>query len=94
MRNLDPWEKYDRAIEHLRELDAGSGSYLEEIAGLIEELIARVIDAEEARRPKPPKTPWEVENDRRMSLVGKQLAKRSRNRVDLPYSSPAKDDAE
>jgi hypothetical protein len=86
MRNLDPWEKYDRAIEHLRELDAGSGSYLEEIAGLIEELIARVVRAEE--RPTPP-SQREVNLRKHELLVGEALARRAAR-----YSSAAKDEAE
>lgn len=86
MRNLDPWEKYDRAIEHLRELDAGTGSYLEEIAVLIEELIARVVRAEERPTPLSARA---VEYEREQDLIKKALARRMAS-----YSSAAKDEAE
>jgi hypothetical protein len=35
-------DKYDEAIAYLNEMDAGQGSYLGEIAELIQELLGRV----------------------------------------------------
>ena len=84
VENLDPWAKYDEAIVYLREQDPGS--YFDEIADLIEELIARVVPHEE--RPEP-LTAQQIESEQQRVLVGKALARRMAN-----YSSAAKDSAE
>jgi hypothetical protein len=88
-------DKYDKAIEYLRELDAGQGSYLDEVACLIEELLGRVHELESAQAPVPPPTQWEIERNARMGGFGKQLAARQRAWFESQRSgSAARDDAE
>ena len=81
MQNLDPWTKYDEAIVYLRKQDPGS--YFDEIAVLMEELIARVV-ADEAR-PEP-RTQRAVEYEREQNRIKDALGRRMAS-----YSSPAKD---
>ena len=47
-------EKYDEALAYLREQDEaeGGGSYYEEVATVIEELLFRVNELQEAAEPK------------------------------------------
>ncbi len=84
MEKTDPWVKYDEAIAFLREQEPGS--YFDEVADLMEELIARVVLAEE--KPGQP-SPREVALREHEIRVGKALARRMAS-----YSSAAKDDAE
>jgi hypothetical protein len=84
MQNLDPWAKYDEAMAYLRKQDPGS--YFDEIADLIEELIARVV-AHEAR-PEP-RTKRAVEYELEQNRIKDALARRM-----VGYSSAAKDGAE
>jgi hypothetical protein len=84
-RQASPDDKYDEAIAYLREQDAGAGSYLEEIACLMEELLGRVFEAEAALLPPPPPS----ERDLQQAAIGRALA-----RHHARHSSAAKDDAE
>lgn len=84
MEKTDEWTKYDAAIAVLRQQDPGS--YFDEIADLMEDLIARVVLAEE----KPPRpTQRDLEYRREQALIKSALARRMAS-----YSSAAKDDAE
>ena len=47
MTNENMMDKYDQAIEFLREQDKGTGSYFEECASIIEELLGRLYEQEE-----------------------------------------------
>ena len=47
MTNKNMMDKYDQAIEFLREQDKGTGSYFEECASIIEELLGRLYEQEE-----------------------------------------------
>jgi len=71
MPKTDQWAKYDEAMAFLREQDPGS--YFDEIADLMEELIARVVLAEE--KPTRP-SPREVALREHEVRVGKALARR------------------
>ena len=68
----DPWAKYEEAIEFLREQDGGQGSYFEEVACLMEELLGRLYEA----TVKPEKVP--KGSAYFSQAIGRQLAERHR----------------
>jgi hypothetical protein len=75
-------DKYDEALAWLRKQDAGRGTYYEEVAGLIEELLGRVFELEEveARQSAPRYVPTEVERRVAQHLANRSALYRARQR--------------
>ena len=67
-------DKYDKAIEWLNKEDAGQGSYLLEVASLIEELLGRVFELEAAALPVVDSRPPEL--IARLQAIGRQQSER------------------
>lgn len=67
-------DKFDDAIAWLREQDGNQGSYFEEVACLIEELLGRVHELEAELAPEPPPRPEDELQRQRMIALGKSVA--------------------
>lgn len=70
-------DKYDEAIEWLRKQDAGQGTYYEEVAGLIEELLGRLWELE-PRPPEPDRNFDKALHDAQQIGYGRQQDERAR----------------
>jgi len=86
-------DKYDEAIAWLNKEDAGRGSYLVEVASLIEELLGRGFELEAAALPDvDSRSPEEIAQ---LRAVGRQQSERqSCRRASQRGSSDAIDAAE
>ena len=71
MPKTDQWAKYDEALAFLREQEPGS--YFDEIADLMEQLIARVVEHEAKPEPLSQRA---IEFEREQALVMSALARR------------------
>jgi hypothetical protein len=69
-------DKYDEAIAWLNKEDAGRGSYLVEVASLLEELLGRVFELEAGALPDVDDRPPEV--IAQQAAYGRQQAARLR----------------
>ena len=71
MPKTDQWAKCDEAMAYLREQDPGS--YFDEVADLMEELIARIVEHE--AKPEP-RTQRDIEHEREQNRVKDARARR------------------
>ena len=79
MTNENMMDKYDHAIEFLREQDKGTGSYFEECASIIEELLGKLYEQEEelqfVRHSQKLSAVEKIEEDRKTDRVSKKAVK-------------------
>ena len=79
MNNENMMDKYDQAIEFLREQDKGTGSQFEECASIIEELLGRLYEQEEelqfVRHSQKLNAIEKIEEDRKTDRVSQNAVK-------------------
>ncbi len=73
-------DKFDDAIAWLREQDGNQGSYFEEVACLIEELLGRVHELEAELAPPEPEalTPQQIERNKQHAGIARAMMARYR----------------